>query len=49
MCKMELAELHESHLKVRNELHKSKEKNLAIAAKMTRLETIIYSHKAPKA
>ncbi|KAL0042207.1 hypothetical protein WJX77_006142 [Trebouxia sp. C0004] len=44
MCKMQLAELNESYLSTCHELHKSKEKNLAIAAKMTRLETIIYKH-----
>ncbi|KAL0050284.1 hypothetical protein WJX82_008110 [Trebouxia sp. C0006] len=44
MCKMQLAELNESYLSTCHELHKSKEKNLAIAGKMTRLETIIYKH-----
>ncbi len=36
MCKMQLAELNESYLSTCHELHKSKEKNLAIAGKMTR-------------
>ena len=36
MCKMQLAELNESYVSVCHDLHKSKEKNLAIAAKMTR-------------
>lgn len=36
MCKMQLAELNESYLSTCHELHKAKEKNLAIAAKMTR-------------
>ena len=35
-CKMQLAELNESYLSTCHELHKAKEKNLAIAAKMTR-------------
>ena len=33
---MRLAELNESYLSTCHELHKSKEKNLAIAGKMTR-------------
>ena len=36
MCKMHLAELNESYLSTCHELHKSREKNLAIAGKMTR-------------
>ena len=36
MCKMQLAELNENHLGTCHELHKSREKNLAIAGKMTR-------------
>ena len=36
MCKMQLAELNDSYLSTCHELHKAKEKNLAIAAKMTR-------------
>ncbi len=36
MCKMQLAELNDSYLSTCHELHKSKEKNLAIAGKMTR-------------
>ncbi len=36
MCKMQLAELSESYLGTCHELHKSREKNLAIAGKMTR-------------
>ncbi|KAL0041347.1 hypothetical protein WJX79_000374 [Trebouxia sp. C0005] len=44
MCKMTLAELNDNYLNTCHELHKCKEKNLAIAGKMTRLETIIYKH-----
>lgn len=42
MCKMQLAELNESYLSTCHELHKSKEKNLAIAGKMTR--SVICKH-----
>ena len=35
-CKMQLAELNETYLSTCHELHKSKEKNLAIAGKMTK-------------
>ena len=35
-CKMELAELNENYLNTCHELHKAKDKNLAIAGKMTR-------------
>lgn len=36
LCKMQLAELNETHLSTCHELHKAKEKNLAIAGKMTK-------------
>lgn len=41
-AKLALAELHESYIKTRNELYRSKEKNLAIASKMTTLQTNFY-------
>lgn len=36
LCKMQLAELNETHLGTCHELHKARDKNLAIAGKMTK-------------
>lgn len=45
--KMELAELKEQCVVLRNDLHKSREMNMKMAAKMTKLETMVYAHQGP--
>ncbi|GMH35754.1 hypothetical protein BSKO_03622 [Bryopsis sp. KO-2023] len=45
-AKIGLAELHESHTIIRHQLYKSRETNMLLASKMTRLETYLYEQRA---
>lgn len=42
-AKVSLAELHESYTVTRHELYKSRETNMLLASKMTKLETYLYN------
>ncbi len=43
--KLELAQLGEQHVITRRELYKSKEANMKLASKMTKLEMLLYEAK----